>query len=121
MGQGDEYSRDAYNYELAYDSDESDEMDYEMHPEDWQDMYSQEILDGWMVIRGYTAEHYMQIQGTFHDFMNLALAPQEWYTRNPPQAVWRTLWNMLKDFPIISERIQEANFYAWSEKYIGYF
>ena len=45
MGINDEYSRDAYNYELAYDSDGSDEFDYELPEEDWQDWYSEELLD----------------------------------------------------------------------------
>lgn len=121
MGQGDEYSRDAYNYELAYDSDGSDDVDLELHPEDWQDMYSQELLDGWMVIRGYADDHYLPITGTFPDFVDLVLTPQDWYTQEPPQPVWRTMWNLMKDFPIISERVQAANFYAWAEKYIGYF
>ena len=41
MGINDEYSRDANNYDLAYESDGSDEFDPELHPVDWQDMYSQ--------------------------------------------------------------------------------
>ena len=121
MGLGDEYSRDAYNYELAYDSDGSDEFDTELHPEDWQDMYSQEILDGWMCIRSYAEERYLPIRATFHDFMNLVVAPQEWYTREEPQPTWKNMWDLICDRPIISERVQEANFYAWAENYIGYF
>jgi hypothetical protein len=121
MGINDEYSRDAYNYDLAYDSDESDDADLELHPEDWQDMYSQELLDGWMIIRGYSEERYMKITGTFNDFVELVLQPDEWYTREEPQASWRAIWSMMQDLPIISERVQPHNFYAWSEKYIGYF
>jgi hypothetical protein len=121
MGINDEYSRDAYNYDLAYDSDGSDDFDPELHPEDWQDMYSQELLDGWMIIRGYADDHYLQITGTFNDFVELVLKPEEWYTRENPQPTWRIMWDMMKDLPIISERVQAVNFYAWAEKYIGYF
>lgn len=120
MGHGDEYSRDAYNYELAYDSDDSDEVDLELDPEDWQDMYSQEILDGWMLIREYTEDHYMQIRGTFPDFVQLVLNPSDWFTFKEPHLNWRIIWNMIKDRPIISERVQAENFYAWAENYIGY-
>ncbi len=121
MGINDEYSRDAYNYDLSYDSDGSDDFDPELHPEDWQDMYSQELLDGWMIIRGYADEHYLQIPGTFNDFVELVLKPDEWYTREEPQRVWLKMWNMMAGLPIISERVQPGNFYAWAEKYIGYF
>lgn len=121
MGINDEYSRDAYNYDLAYDSDESDDVDLDLHPEDWQDMYSQEILDGWMTMKGYLDERYIEIQGTFHDFVNLVLEPTEWYTRENPQPIWRDLWNLIGNLPIISERVQPQNFYAWAENYVGYF
>jgi hypothetical protein len=120
MGQGDEYSRDAYNYDLAYDSDDSDDVDFDLHPEDWQDMYSQELLDGWMVIRGYADEHYLPISGTFNDFVNLVLEPDLWYTNANPHPSWVAMWNMMANFPIISERVQVKNFYAWAENYIGY-
>lgn len=121
MGVNDEYSRDAYNYDLAYESDDSDDFDPELHPEDWQDMYSQELLDGWMIIHGYANDHYLPITATFPDFVNLVLEPTEWYTREDPQPTWRIMWGMISDLPIISERVQAPNFYAWAEKYIGYF
>lgn len=121
MGLGDEYSRDAFVFEEAYDSDGSDEFDAELHPEDWQDMYSQEILDGWMAIWGYADERYLPIQAKFPDFVQLVLNPQEWYTQNAPQPVWRDMWGLICNMPIISERVQAPNFYAWAENYIGYF
>ncbi len=122
MGINDEYSRDAYNYDLAYDSDtESDDVDLELHPEDWQDMYSQELLDGWMVMKNYLDENYVEIPGTFHDFVNLVLDPSKYYTNAEPYNQWRVLWNLINRLPIISERVQAENFYAWAENYIGYF
>ncbi len=120
MGINDEYSRDAYTYDLAYDSDGSDDFDPELHPEDWQDMYSQELLDGWMIIRGYTDDNYLQIRATFPDFVNLVIKSDEWCTSEHPHHTWIIMWNMIADLPIISERVQAVNFYAWAEKYIGY-
>ena len=120
MGRNDEYSRDAYNYDLAYDSDGSDEVDTDLHPEDWQDMYSQEILDGWMAIMDYSRDHYLNIPGTFPDFVELVLNPDGWYTSKQPHSTWSIMWNLISNLPIISERVQPQNFYAWAENYIGY-
>lgn len=121
MGLGDEYSRDAFNFEQAYESDGSDDFDTDLHPEDWQDMYSKELLDGWMIIKGYADDHYVPIRGTYPDFVNLVLSPEYWYTSQEPQSSWLFMWNMMAGLPIISDRLQAANFYAWAEKYIGYF
>lgn len=120
MGQGDEYSRDAYNYELAYDSDDSDEFDYELHPEDWQDMYSGELLDGWMALRGYAEEHYMRLKAGFPDFVDLVLDPGRWYQSGDPELVPQIMWNLIKDLPIICDRIQAPNFYGWIKNYVEY-
>lgn len=120
MGQGDEYSRDAYNYDLAYDSDDSDEVDLNIHPEDWQDMYSQELLDGWMAILDYSRDNYLNIRATFPEFVNLVVDPTVWYTSEEPQITWRIMWNLIANLPIISDRVQPHNFYAWAENYIGY-
>lgn len=120
MGRNDEYSRDAYNYDLAYDSDESDDVDLELHPEDWQDMYSQELLDGWMIMKDYLDENYIEINGTYHDFVNLVVSPTTWYTSATPRPMWNLLWNMIARLPVISERVQAENFYGWAENYVGY-
>ena len=120
MGINDEYSRDAYNYDLAYDSDGSDEVDNDLHPEDWQDLYSQELLDGWMVMKQYLDERYIEIHGSFHDFVNLVLEPSAWYMRGNPDQIWSDIWRLIGNLPIISERVQAPSFYAWAEKYIGY-
>jgi hypothetical protein len=84
-------------------------------------MYSQELLDGWMSMRDHLDERYIEINGTFHDFVNLVLEPSVWCTRDAPQPIWQELWSLIGNFPIISERVQSQNFYAWAEKYIGYF
>jgi hypothetical protein len=120
MGQGDEYSRDAYNYDLAYDSDSSDDFDPELHPEDWQDMYSGELLDGWMALRGYADDHYLRLHAGFPDFVNLVLEPTHWNLATQPNLTWQIMWNLIARLPIISDRVRPENFYGWAEIYVGY-
>ena len=122
MGINDEYSRDAYAYDLAPDSDEdSDEIDMELHPEDWQDMYSGELLDGWMALRVYADDHYLQLRAGYPDFVNLVLEPNRWSsTHQAPHLTWRVMWNLIAHLPIISDRVQPENFYGWAEIYVGY-
>jgi len=121
MGINDEYSRDAYNYDLSYDSDGSDDFDLDLHPEDWQDMYSQELLDGWMKIREYAESRYMTIRATYPKFVELVLDSGRWHQERESSVSHLEMWSLISNLPIISDRIQAENFYAWAEKYIGYF
>jgi hypothetical protein len=118
MGLNDEYSRDAYNYEQAYDSDDSDEFDPELHPEDWQDMYSQELLDGWMKIREYTEARYIANRATFNIFVHFVINPRNWYTTKQPHPTHADLWDLVRSAPIVGERLTPENFYAWAKNYI---
>jgi hypothetical protein len=118
MGINDEYSRDAYNYDLAYDSDESDDFDPELHPEDWQDMYSAELLDAWMIIRGFMEENYIKCVAHFPEFVDLVLHPANWYSTVQPPTTHEIMWNMISNAPIVSDRVMAENFYAWAENYI---
>jgi len=118
MGLNDEYSRDAYNYEQAYESDDSDEFDPELHPEDWQDMYSQELLDGWMKIREYTEARYIVNRATFNMFVHFVIDPRHWYTVEAPHPTHEDLWDLIRNAPVIGERLWPENFYAWVENYI---
>ena len=120
MGINDEYSRDAYNYDLAYDSDGSDDFDTELHPEDWQDMYSQELLDGWMKIREYTDARYMNLRAKFPDFVDLNLDPFQWYQAHESSQTHLDLWNLINNLPVISDRVQAENFFGWAENYVAY-
>lgn len=121
MGLNDEYSRDAYTYDQAYDSEDSDDFDPELHPEDWQDMYSQELLDGWMKIREFTETRYIKNTGTFDMFVDFVIDPRYWYTTKPPASLYSELWGLIKSMPIICDRVIAENFYAWAEKYIEYY
>jgi hypothetical protein len=120
MGINDEYSRDAYNYDLAYDSDGSDEFDHELHPEDWQDMYSQELLDGWMKIREFSDHNYINIRAKFPDFVDLVLGRVQWYQDRASDEDHLIMWNLINNLPVISERVQAENFFGWAEKYVAY-
>ena len=119
MGRNDEYSRDAYNYDLAYDSDGSDEFDPELHPEVWQDMYSQELLDGWMKIRDYMEERYLETRARFPDFVNLVLNSSNWYDATPQNEHHEIMWNLIAELPIICDRVQSENFYGWAKNYMS--
>ena len=120
MGLNDEYSRDAYAYEQAYESDDSDESgDPELHPEDWQDMYSQELLDGWMKIREYTEARYLVNRATFPQFVEFVIDPRHWYVPAPCHQTYQELWDIVKNTPIVGERLWPENFWAWAENYIG--
>jgi hypothetical protein len=120
MGINDEYSRDAYNYDLAYDSDGSDEFDPQLHPEDWQDMYSQELLDGWMKIREYAESKYMNLTAKFPDFCDLVLGRVQWFQQQESAKSHLDIWNLIGNLPVISERVQAENFFGWAEKYVAY-
>jgi hypothetical protein len=121
MGINDEYSRDAYNYDgEAYDSEGSDEFDPELHPEDWQDMYSQELLDGWMHLRNYLEHNYIKCRAGYPQFVELVLDPSKWYTNSEPGYVQTDLWNSISKLPVISDRVVPQNFYAWVENYVDY-
>jgi hypothetical protein len=118
MGLNDEYSRDAYTYEQAYDSEDSDDFDSELHPEDWQDMYSTELLDAWMSIREYLEENYMKINAGYHQFVEFVLEPGVWRTSVTPGIHQYILWDKIKNNPIINNRVESEQFYAWSGNYL---
>jgi len=121
MGINDEYSRDAYLVDgEAYDSEGSDEFDPELHPEDWQDMYSKELLDGWMHLRNYFEQNYIKCRAGYPQFVELVLDPSKWYTNSEPGYVQTDLWNSIAGLPVISDRVVPQNFYAWVENYIDY-
>lgn len=121
MGLNDEYSRDAHQYDgEAYDSDGSDEFDPELHPEDWQDMYSQEILDGWMHLRSYLDQNYIKCSAGYPQFVELVLNPSKWYTNEAPDQNQCVMWNLISKLPIVSDRVEPHNFYAWVENYVDY-
>jgi hypothetical protein len=119
MGLNDEYSRDAYIYEQVWDSDDGDEYDPDLSPEDWQDLHSQELLDGWMKIRDHLDQNYIRTTARFPEFVDLVVYPAKWHTFQAPNELQTILWNLVsRDNPIITDRVQPANFFAWTRNYI---
>lgn len=119
MGINDEYSRDAYNYELAYDSDDSDETPDPIHPEDWQDWYSEQLLDAWMTIRQMAEQDYTQVRTGFPQFVEFVMNPGDVYTEDDTSQRVIAMWNGIKDIQVIYENILFENFVAWANINIG--
>jgi hypothetical protein len=120
MGLNDEYSRDAHTYDQAYDSDESDDFESQLDPEDWQDMYSDELLDAWMALRKELEEKYIRVIAGYPEFIDLVLNPQEWYSREEPSMFHIGLWNIVNQWTIVTDRVNIQNFCAWVDNYIHY-
>jgi hypothetical protein len=120
MGINDEYSRDAYSYELAYDSDESGEEDPTLHPEDWQDWYSEQLLDAWMKIRNYADDNYFKINSSYNHFLEFVMNSENYYSNEDPEYHVVLLWNSIKDIQVISENVEVENFVAWVNINIEY-
>jgi hypothetical protein len=72
MGINDEYSRDAYLPEdVGPDGDLQDDDPFdEFTQEDWEDWYSEELLDMWMPIRESYESQYLRPPLTFNEFCN---------------------------------------------------
>jgi len=73
MGLCNEYGVDAFTYEHAHDEDETEEQDFELDDESWQDWYSEHTLNMWMSIRQYlednSLQHLLLNTATYHDFV----------------------------------------------------
>jgi len=120
MGINDEYSRDAY-YEQTWDSDDPDEFDVEIHPEDWQDLHSAELLDGWSYLREFVHDNYLTLRSscTFPTFVNLVVDANRWIGCDPNQLSHRA-WTYIQRVKIIKDRVPPENFYRWFNENISY-
>ena len=120
MGQGDEYSRDAYLGEhYAYNSDEdSDEFDSQLDPEDWQAVYSEDLLDAWMVIYDELQRNYLTHIVKYSQFVDFVMTPWRWHSDSEPNPTHRRLWNEISSIETIDDRVWEDQFYGWSQYYL---
>lgn len=119
MGINDEYSRDAFQYDLAYESDPSDEeFETEIDPEDWEAIYSDELLDGWMYIREFCEEVYLTPRASFTDFIQFVLQPQSWTTNKSMTPHQERIWRDIVQIQVIAQRVTSENFCAWMNHYI---
>jgi hypothetical protein len=121
MGINDEYSRDAYNYELAYDSDDSSSEPDPLHPEDWQDWYSEQILDAWMTIRQFTNENYIKLDVTYPQFVDFVMDSSSYNCGTGVENVVNLqMWNSIKSIQVIKEYVSKDAFLSWVDSNINY-
>ena len=58
-----------YEYEFEYTSSDDDLVDeFLLAPEDWQDWYSEELLNLWMSVVQYHEDWYIPLRRTFNEF-----------------------------------------------------
>jgi hypothetical protein len=119
MGVNDEYSRDAYQYEQVWNSDEDpDEFDSQLDPEDWQAVYSEDLLDAWMIIYDELQRNYLTHLVKYSQFVDFVMTPWRWHSDLEPNPVHRRLWNEISSIETIDDRVWEDQFYGWSQHYL---
>jgi len=120
MGQGDEYSRDAYQYEQTWNSDEdSDDFDSQLDPEDWQAVYSEDLLNAWLIIYDELQRNYLTHIVKYSQFVDLVMEPWKWGpARLHPKPIHARLWNEISTIETIVERVWEDQFHAWAQYYL---
>jgi hypothetical protein len=119
MGINDEYSRDAYDYQLAYDSDSSDEFESPpLHPEDWEVWYSEQLLDAWMTIREYADNNYLELPVTYNNFVDFVMNSNIYYTEEPPARLTLMMWEAIRNIQVIRENVVLQNFTGWSNEFL---
>jgi hypothetical protein len=121
MGVNDEYSRDAYLGEhYVYNSDEDpDEFDSQLDPEDWQAVYSEDLLDAWMIIYDELQKNYLTHIVKYSQFIEFVMEPWKWRSSGlDPNPVYRRMWNEMSTIETIEERVSEEQFYGWAQYHL---
>lgn len=119
MGINDEYSRDAYEYQLVYsDDDDDDDFDSQLDPEDWQAVFSEELLNGWMTIRAWFDDSYLQARASYHTFVEFVLDSTPYWTSEAPTHECIALWNEISKIDVIRERVKPQEFTGWYFSYL---
>lgn len=120
MGINDEYSRDAYlGDHYAYNSDEElDEFDSQLDPEDWQAVYSEDLLDAWMVIYDELQRNYLTHIVKYSQFVDLVMEPWKWRPFAEPRPTHRRLWNEISTIETIDDRVHEDQFHGWAQHHL---
>jgi hypothetical protein len=113
MGINDEYSRDAYNYDLAYDSDDGYESPDLLDPEDWQDWYSEELLDAWTRIKEYQDTNYIKINSKYPKFVEFIISQNKISLIDSPTRTEETMWGLVSNIPVIYNNVYDNQFYHW--------
>lgn len=120
MGINDEYSRDAYlGDHYAYNSDEEhDEFDSQLDPEDWQAVYSEDLLDAWMIIYDELSRQYLTHIAKYSQFVEFVMEPSKWRTHSEFRPIHTLLWNQISVVDTIKERVTEDQFHGWAQQYL---
>jgi hypothetical protein len=113
MGINDEYSRDAYDYQLVYSDDDSDDFDSQLDPEDWEATYSQELLNAWMTIRMWYEDQYLPVRTTYNDFVEFVITPGSWFTYDSPSPTCSMFWSEISKIDVIADRVLPEQFTGW--------
>lgn len=119
MGINDEYSRDAYlGDQYAYNSDDdSDTVESQLDPEDWQAMYHEELWDAWLVLEEYVYDHYLTSQCSYHLLVDFLSNPEQCTPSvGTPNA--QAAWFHMSQVPIVRERVQPGQFHTWFDAHI---
>jgi hypothetical protein len=119
MGQGDEYSRDVHQYEQIWNLDEeSDEFDSQIDPEDWQAIYSEDLLDAWMIIYDELQRNYLTHVVKYSQFVEFVMTPWKWNQVSTPNPIHKRLWIEISRIETIHERVSEEQFHGWAHAYL---
>jgi hypothetical protein len=119
MGVNDEYSRDAYQFEQIWNSeDDSDEFDSQIDPEDWQAIYSEDLLDAWMIIYEELFKNYISHVVKYSQFMEFVMEPWHWRPETDPAPIHSLLWERISRVETIHERVSEEQFHGWAQEYL---
>jgi hypothetical protein len=120
MGINDEYSRDAYlGDHYAYTSDgDSDEFDSQIDPEDWQAVYSEELLDAWMIIYDELQKNYLTHVVKYSQFVEFVMEPWKWRSHSEPSPIHKRLWTEISTIETIDDRVWDDQFYGWTQYYL---
>jgi hypothetical protein len=75
-----------YEYEFEYTSSDDDLVDeFLLAPEDWQDWYSEELLNLWMSVVQYHEDWYIPLRRTFNEFCEFVFRDKDISLDNCPQ------------------------------------
>jgi hypothetical protein len=110
MGINDEYSRDAYlSEDVGPDGQDENAPDSPLHPEDWQDWYSEKLMDTWMSLRAIAEAHYVDnsvlSRAQYTQWVEFVMNPQEWGLGRDvrPSGIVPELWGGVCDVDILAD------------------
>jgi hypothetical protein len=98
--------------ELQFDSDEDDGEPDPLSPEDWQDWYSEDLLEAWTSLTDYTTEKYIAIKATYPKFVDFVMYPPNVRSLQPTKTE-SDIWKLVSRTELVRERVTDAQFFTW--------